>query len=83
MTFPTELNGHAVMAVADRHDFSPGEVQAVMVKRNHPMHPYVVASWWEELGTRWNWGHYHTNYAEARADFAHLTGVVLPEGRIH
>ena len=51
---PTELNGYPVVRSAES-----ANVVTVMVERaNIPELPFVVATWWPELGNTWSWGNY-------------------------
>lgn len=46
------------------------ETHKVMVLRgNHPVHPYVVAMWHPDLGTSWVNGHYFKTKEEAQQEF--------------
>lgn len=51
---PAELNGYPVVRKTES-----ANVVTVMVERaNTPGLPFVVATWWPELGNTWSWGHY-------------------------
>lgn len=50
MDTPTKLNGYEVVRVEQHANCS-----TVMVDKGGEL---VVCTWWPELGTRWQWGHY-------------------------
>ena len=58
---PRRLNGYAVHAFNRRAD----RVLVICHRPDHPLHPWVGATWWPELGTTWMWGHYFATEAEA------------------
>jgi hypothetical protein len=62
---PATLNGHRVVAFVIRSD----EDRALVIvhREAHPIHQWVTASWWPELGDSWQWGNYHFTRAEADA----------------
>lgn len=59
---PATLNGYPVKATARLR-----ERALVIVHRGTAHDPWVVASWWPELGDAWMWGHYCTSWEEADA----------------
>lgn len=65
---PQQLNGYPVIAVVVNHS---GSRATVMVDRTsvEPKMPYVVASWWPELGKTWNGGDYSSDRKDADHDF--------------
>ena len=63
---PDQLNGYDVIRV----QINPASnMAAVMVQREHPMRPYVVASWYPALGTTWSSGDYVATVEEANKSF--------------
>lgn len=64
LTAPEKLNGYPVIQ---------SEVFAqcitVMMLRDDPRQPFVVATWWPELKTTWSWGHYSSSRKQADRDF--------------
>jgi hypothetical protein len=65
-TVPRTLNGYPVL---HRQAHKNG-YWTVLLQTNE--NSYVVATWWPELGTTWQWGHYSNDYAEAMDDFAEV-----------
>lgn len=59
---PETLNGFPVIDIAPRQG---GDGFVVIVKRPQQNHPFVQATWFPELGTGWQWGHYLDSYSEA------------------
>lgn len=72
MNAPKTLNGYPVIASALRKNKT--DLMMVMVKRDTDYQPYVVASWNENCGTEWVWGHYFDHIAVAAGYFADMTG---------
>lgn len=65
---PTQLNGYQIIEIRYHQNCA-----TVMVYRpDEERAPYVVATWWPELGTTWSWGHYCTTEAEADETFAEV-----------
>lgn len=48
------------------HGTRPGAV--ILVKRDHPLHPYVTG-WMGEGDNSWCWGHYFRDWTDAVADY--------------
>ena len=69
---PETLNGYPVLDIAPRQS-KPG-MFAIVVERPHRLHPFVVATWWSDLGDRWEWGTYCATYAEAVTEFEARAG---------
>lgn len=65
MNIPTHLNGHLVIQSAVH-----SVCATVMVFRKNDAMPYVVATWWEGLGSKWSWGHYSADLETANREFA-------------
>lgn len=63
---PTKLNGYPVVESKAHEN---GHV-TVLVQRDDPHDPYVVATWWQGLGTGWSWGHYFDTMLRASEDFS-------------
>ena len=62
---PNELNGYPVVGYREH----PNGYVTVMLERPHAYEPYIVATWWPELGTRWQWGHYTAALPDAKKAF--------------
>ena len=64
---PAMLNGYPVIAekMIDNSTFA-----VVMHRRNHAMHPYVVASWSIHSPNEWQHGYYTQYFLEAAQVFA-------------
>lgn len=63
MSVPKLLNGYAVVWTRTH---SNGYV-TVMVERDDAT--FIVATWWKELGSTWQWGHYDLKRADADVCF--------------
>lgn len=61
---PKTLNGYPVIRV-EQHKVCA----TVMVERKDDPMPYVVATWWPDLGKSWSWGHYCETMDEATTEF--------------
>lgn len=61
---PRSLNGYPVKAfsLSGRADRA-----LVLVDRGGDFLPFVAATWWPEIGDRWEWGNYFASFAEADA----------------
>lgn len=83
---PQTLNGYPVKALSISNT---GDMALVLVYRDNCFQPWVAATWWPELGDRWEWGHYFDSYQEAddfRASWIRRYAAERPriklEGRI-
>lgn len=86
---PVILNGFPVVFSA-RKNGTPARFTApreadeswwVVVRRDSDFQPYVVASWWPDLGSVWMWGHYLDTPQDV-ADFLTAEGVALTWGDV-
>lgn len=64
---PAYLNGYPVrQSVAFSREADSGTITyRVLVERDHPYHPYVVATYNRNMGTSWCWGHYFETFTGA------------------
>ena len=62
---PHELNGYRVISCGNSR--RQGEYIVIVVRPDHPVHPFVVASWWPELGSTWHQGDYVESIEDACA----------------
>jgi hypothetical protein len=62
---PATLNGHRVVAFVIRADREWALV--IVYREGHPIHQWIAATWWPELGDSWEWGNYYYDRAEADA----------------
>lgn len=65
---PDRLNGYPVIAYY-HHAVEQGYVTVLMDACQADRREWIVATWWPELGTRWQWGHYYDNLPDADAFF--------------
>lgn len=65
---PKHINGGEVLMFEPRARSGPNTYR-ILVKRDHPYHPFVVASWSPDTPEVWYWGYYHKTLREAVADF--------------
>lgn len=66
---PTMLNG---CQVQESKAHLNGYV-TVLVNRSTLHNPYVVATWWPELGNSWSWGHYEDSMLDADKTFREVS----------
>lgn len=64
---PKTLNGYPVTGATVHKNC----VTVLIDKADVP--EYVVATWWPELGSTWQWGRYHNSRAAAVRDFADIS----------
>jgi hypothetical protein len=76
---PARLNGAQVVR-AESH--GNGYATITVELANNPVTPFVVATWWPELGTSWQWGHYCRNAREAAETFASVAARNTGRGEI-
>ena len=46
-----------------------GGHRVMVYRENHPVHPFVVARWWPDLGSCWQSGHYFFTEKEALEEY--------------
>lgn len=71
---PAALNGCPVLAVFPRRD----GCAVVLVKRPESFRPFVVASYWPDLGDSWSWGNYLASAQEAESVLAEMLPAAFP-----
>lgn len=60
------LNGYTVVERKAHENC----VTVMVLRKDDSEVPYVVATWWPDLGKTWSWGHYCHNIKEADTAFA-------------
>ena len=73
MPAPTTINGYPVIAQLPKKN-DPSLIIIIVWREGHPMHPYVVASWWEGLKDGWWQGHYEKTSDDAAAKLLTIAG---------
>ena len=73
MAVPTHINGYPVIASLHKKN-DPALFGIIVWREGHPLHPFVVASWWEGLTDGWWQGHYEKTSDDAAAKLMKLTG---------
>jgi len=68
MAVPTHINGYPVIAHQSRK-LDPSLIVIIVHREGHPVHPYVVATWWEGLTDGWWTGEYAKSLPEALIAF--------------
>ena len=71
---PLTLNDLPVIAYSKKSD---GSYYVLIERSDHPMHPYIVASWNTNAGNTWHYGHYFENEKQARSSFSENLWVNL------
>jgi hypothetical protein len=75
---PKALNGFPV-TMATPHE--NGYVTVLVTRKDDPM-PYVVATYWRDLGNSWSWGHYAATPEEAMTDYLEASERNAERGKI-
>ena len=73
MAVPTTINGYPVIASLPKKN-DPTLFVIIVWREGHPVHPFVVATWWEGLKDGWWQGHYEKTSDDAAAKLLERSG---------